>query len=152
MASHALSAIRSTKRSHTLLVVDDDGYFLAWLTTYLESEGFTVLKALDAQDALVRCQETGPIQLLLTDMLLPPNTLKLQTGKPIWQRMHGQELAKQIEARHPSIKVVFMTGHSEQELNALQIFREGRPLLRKPFRHDTLLWTVNAVLEGRPTD
>jgi hypothetical protein len=45
-----------------------------------------------------------------------------------------------------------MTGHSEQELDALGIFRRGRPLLRKPFRHDTLLWTVTAVLEGRPTE
>ena len=152
MASQRPFGISPTKRSQTLLVVDDDSYFLAWLTTYLESEGFTVLKALDAHDALVRCQETGTIQLLLTDLLLPPNTLKLQTGRPIWQRMHGQELARQIEARHSGIKVVFMTGHSEQELNALQIFREGRPLLRKPFRHDTLLWTVNAVLEGRPTE
>jgi len=142
----------TARRSQIILVVDDDSYFLAWLSTYLEGEGFTVLKAKDAQDALVRSQEPGPIHLLLTDLLLPPTTLQLQTGKSAWQRMHGLELAKQIEARRPGIKVVLMTGHSEQELNALQIFREGRPLLRKPFRHDTLLWTVTAVLDGRPTE
>lgn len=135
-----------------MLVVDDDSYFLAWLTTYLESEGFTVLKAKDAQDALARNQDPGPIDLLVTDLLLPPNTLQLQTGRPAWQRIHGLELAKQMQAHRPNLKVILMTGHSEQELNALQIFREGRPLLRKPFRHDTLLWTVNAVLEGRPTE
>lgn len=142
----------NVRRPQTLLVVDDDSYFLAWLTTYLESEGFTVLKAKDPQDALVRCEHPGPIHLLLTDLLLPPTTLQIQTGKSAWQRMHGLELAKQIEARRPGIKVILMTGHSEQELDALGIFRRGRPLLRKPFRHDTLLWTVTAVLEGRPTE
>ena len=60
------------------------------------------------------------------------------------------DLAKRIEALQPGIKTILMTGHSEQELEALQISREGRSLLRKPFRHDTLLWTVTAVLEGRP--
>ena len=141
-----------TKRPYSILVVDDDSYFLAWVTTYLESEGFTVLKAKSAQEALSLCQGTDPIHLVLTDLLLPPSTLQLHSGKSAWQRMHGLELAKQIEGCRPGIKAVLMTGHSEQELNALKIFREGRPLLRKPFRHDTLLWTVTAVLDGRPAE
>ena len=152
MTSEITSPSPATKGPHTILVVDDDSYFLAWITTYLESEGFTILKAKTAQDALALCQKSDPIHLVLTDLLLPPTTLQLQSGKSAWQRMHGLELAKQIEERRPGIKVVLMTGHSEQELNALQIFREGRPLLRKPFRHDTLLWTVTAVLEGRPAE
>jgi CheY-like chemotaxis protein len=132
--------------------VDDDSYFLAWLSTYLEGEGFLVLRAQSAQEALSHCRQSSPIDLLLTDLLLPPSTLQVQTGKPAWQRMHGLGLAKEVEGLRPGIKVILMTGHSEQELSALKIARDGRPLLRKPFRHDTLLWTVNAVLEGRPPD
>jgi len=130
--------------------VDDDAYFLAWLSTFLEGEGFTVLKAGHAQEALQKCvRHPGPIHLLLTDLLLPPRALQLQTAKPAGPRMHGLQLMGEIVDLRPEIRTVLMSGHSDQELSALQISREGHTFLRKPFSLDTLLWTVNALL-GNP--
>ena len=140
----------STSRSQTILLVDDDPHFLAWLSTYLEGEGFTVLKASHAQEALHKCsQHPGPIHLLLTDLLLPPRALQLQTTRPAWPRMHGLRLMQEIVGLRPEIRAILMSGHSDQELASLQISREGHTFLRKPFNPDTLLWTVDAVL-GNP--
>jgi two-component system cell cycle sensor histidine kinase/response regulator CckA len=136
--------------SETLLLVDDDAYFLAWLSTILEGQGFTVLKASHAQDALQRgAKHTGPIHLILTDLLLPPKALQLQAGTQTSPRMHGLQLMRAITDMRPGIKAILMSGHSDQELSALKISREGYPFLRKPFNVDMLLWTVNAVL-GHP--
>ena len=137
-------------RPQTILLVDDDPHFLAWLCTYLEGEGFTVLKASHAQEALHKCaQHAGPIHLLLTDLLLPPRALQLQTTRPAWPRMHGLRLMQEIVGLRPEIRAILMSGHSDQELSSLQISREGHTFLRKPFGLDTLLWTVNALL-GNP--
>ena len=134
-------------RPQTILLVDDDPHFLAWLCTYLEGEGFTVLKAGHAQEALHKCaKHAGPIHLLLTDLLLPPRALQLQTTRPAWPRMHGLRLMQEIVGLRPEIRAILMSGHSDQELGALQISREGHTFLRKPFSLDTLLWTVNALL------
>jgi DNA-binding NtrC family response regulator len=130
--------------------VDDDAYFLAWLSTVLEGAGFTVLKASHAQEALQQgAKHTGPIHLLLTDLLLPPKALQLQMDKPATPRMHGLQLMRAIMDMRPGTRAILMSGHSDQELNALKISREGHAFLRKPFGVDTLLWTINAML-GHP--
>jgi two-component system cell cycle sensor histidine kinase/response regulator CckA len=136
--------------SETILLVDDDAYFLAWLSTILEGHGFNVLKASHSQEALQKgAKHTGPIHVILTDLLLPPKTLQLQVDRPATPRMHGLQLMRAITDMRPGIKAILMSGHSDQELGALKISREGYPFLRKPFNVDALLWTVNAVL-GHP--
>jgi len=141
---------KPASRSQTILLVDDDAYFLAWLSTFLEGEGFAVLKANHAQEALQKCaKHAGPIHLLLTDLLLPPKALQLQMDKPASPRMHGLQLMRAIVDMRPNVRAILMSGHSDQELVALKISREGHTFLRKPFGLDTLLWTANAVL-GHP--
>jgi CheY-like chemotaxis protein len=143
---------QASVRGQTILLVDDDAYFLAWLSTYLEGEGYNVLKASHAQQATALCRRhEGQIDLLLTDLLFPSKVLQLQTSKPAWPRVNGIDLMKQVLELCPEVQVIIMSGHSDQELDALQLSREGRPFLRKPFRLDTLLWTVTALLDDVPT-
>ncbi len=70
----------------------------------------------------------------------------MATGAVRQPSMHGVELMRCVIASRPDIRVILMSGHSDQELKAMQVFREGKPFLRKPITLDILLRTVQEVL------
>ncbi len=131
----------------TILLVEDDSFIKVLLSKDLQERGYKVLQANNSKEALQLCkQHAGPIHLLLTDLLLPPNRMQMATSAVRQPSMHGVELMRCVVASRPDIRVILMSGHSDEELKAMQVFREGKPFLRKPINLDVLLRTVHEVL------
>jgi two-component system NtrC family sensor kinase len=120
--------------TETVLVVEDDEQVNRLAVEALAERGYRVLSASDGASAL-HTAETGEIDLLLTDVVLPGG-------------MNGRELADEIRRRCPAIKLLYMTGYTR---NA--IIHHGRldpdiDLLTKPFTADALARKVRRVLDG----
>ena len=131
----------------TILLVEDDPFIKLLLSKDLQECGYKVLQANNSKEALQLCkQHAGPIHLLLTDLLLPPNRMQMATSAVRQPSMHGVELMRCVIASRPDIRVILMSGHSDEELKAMQVFRGEKPFLRKPINLDVLLRTVHEVL------
>ena len=139
-------------RSQTVLLVDDDPSMVALCRKKLEEQGFKVLQASESPEALETCsRHSGPIHLLLTDLLLPPKRLQLAAGPSKFPRMHGVELMRRVVKMRPDIRVLLMSAHSDDVLKGYGIKRkEHWPFLRKPFNPDTLVRVVREVMAGPP--
>lgn len=132
----------------TILLVEDDNSILSLFTTDLEEQGYKVLKAGSAPEALQICRGyTGPIHLLLTDIYLPANQgLSFAGGSTPKGTMNGLDLTRQVELLRPQIRVVLMSGQSTEGLKAFDQVRKGKPFLWKPVSTATLLRTVRETL------
>jgi CheY-like chemotaxis protein len=101
----------------------------------LEQRGYTVLSAAQPQDAIAICNaHAGPIELLLTDVVMP--------------QMGGRELAEKTAWIRPAMKVLFMSGYTEEVLAG--IGEPGFAFLRKPFTPAVLAHKIREVLEAEP--
>ncbi|HEX8984322.1 MAG TPA: ATP-binding protein [Bryobacteraceae bacterium] len=117
--------------TETVLVCEDDEKVRALVRTVLDAHGYTVLEAGSAREALLfRSRYTGPIDLLLTDLVLP--------------QVSGRELANQILAIMPGIKVLLMSGYTETALEP------GVEFVQKPFTPEVLCRRVREVLDKQP--
>lgn len=123
--------------TETIFVVDDEPEIVAFVADVLEAKGYTVIRTEDPREALRRAR-TGsePIHLLLTDIVMPP--------------MNGRELAEQMRAPRPGIKVLFMSAFSSEIVEDYGIrLAPGEPFLVKPFTVSDLVSKVRAVLDHR---
>jgi signal transduction histidine kinase/ActR/RegA family two-component response regulator len=120
--------------TETVLVVDDEPEVQALIQTALAAWGYSVLGATSASQAL-RLAEShpGPIDLLLTDMVMP--------------EMSGAALAQRLSAVRPQIAVVHMSGYIEYAAEATAD-RHGL-ILQKPFAPDTVARMIRNVLDAR---
>ena len=118
----------------TSLLVDDEPDVRAVIRDILELNGYMVLEAGDATEAAkVEAGVAGPIDLLLTDVVMPG--------------LSGPDLARRLTPRRPRMKVIYMTGFSLVDIQNQQIGLEpGVPILPKPFRADILSKKVRGVL------
>jgi DNA-binding response OmpR family regulator len=118
----------------TILLVDDEPEVRTVIRDVLELNGYTVLEAGDATEAAkVEAGVAGPIDLLLTDVVMPG--------------LSGPDLARRLTPRRPRMKVIYMTGFSLVDIKNQQIGLEpGVPILPKPFRVDVLTKKVRGVL------
>jgi len=117
----------------TLLVVDDDPAFRALEVEVLSGEGYNVLQAEGAAEALRLATATAAIHLLVTDFSMPET--------------NGLELARRFRAVHPEAPVLMVSGtlsHIDPTAHALDRFA----LIGKPFTFDELLHKVEALLAG----
>jgi CheY-like chemotaxis protein len=140
--------------SRTILLVDDDRLILALYSTSLEKAGFTVLQAKHADQALAVCKNhPGSIDLLVTDLFLPPRIMQLREPQASQTGMNGLALLKQVQQLRPRTRAIVMSAHSEQDVERMGAFKleqAGIPFLKKPFKPETLLNKVTEVL-GRPS-
>ncbi len=113
----------------TILVVDDEADVRALIREVLTLNGYTVIDTGDPFEAR-RIAERQPIQLLLTDVVMPI--------------MNGIELAQRVEAASPTTKVLLMSGYVTAAVKT-----SGRPLLSKPFRTSDLLAAIRQMLDSR---
>lgn len=139
--------ITPTPVSPTILVVDDEPSIIKLCKTLLEGAGFTVLQAEGSSDALKICTEhKGPIDLLLTDLILPPPGFQLASSSNPFPHVHGLELAIRAAAIRKGLHVILMSGNPEKDLASHGIKRGTLPFLAKPFEQARLIHLVQDVL------
>jgi two-component system, cell cycle sensor histidine kinase and response regulator CckA len=133
---------------HVILLVEDDASIRQIFRYGLTQEGFTVLPAKHTHEALKLCKEyPSDIHLLITDLGLP-DELRLADSNTAGPTLKGLELIRRALTLRPSIKVMFISGQSEESLQKSGALQTGWPLLRKPFGLDTLLRHVRLVLSN----
>jgi two-component system cell cycle sensor histidine kinase/response regulator CckA len=121
--------------SETILVVEDEEPLRMLARSCLESNGYLVLDAPDAAGALKLAKKHGGrIHLLLTDVVMPG--------------ISGRQLANDLIALHPEIKVVYMSGYPNDLINQHGILHPETVLLEKPFTLHLLLTKIYDVLRG----
>jgi PAS domain S-box-containing protein len=126
---------RSLRGAETVLVAEDEDGVRELLRKTLTEYGYTVLAARHGRDALLLATEQGDrFDLLVTDIVMP--------------EMSGRELAETLLDRRPDLKVLYISGYTDDEV--LQRGVRGREvgLLRKPFTTDELARRVRTTLDG----
>lgn len=119
--------------SETILLVEDEEALRTLARNCLESHGYCVLEAADGKAAMARAGEhTGPIQLLLTDVIMPG--------------MNGRDLANRMTALHAEMKVIYMSGYSNDLIAQYGVLDPETLLLEKPFTLRALLTKVHQAL------
>jgi CheY-like chemotaxis protein len=119
--------------TETILLVEDEGTVRRTVSTILETYGYHVLEAQDGGSALLLCaQYKKPIHLLLTDVVMP--------------EMSGRELADRLASHRPEIKVLYMSGYTDDVIVHHGVLDEGTAFIQKPFAADVLARKVREVL------
>ncbi|MBZ5552751.1 MAG: PAS domain S-box protein [Acidobacteriia bacterium] len=125
--------------SETILVVEDASPLRKLLREILEGHGYAVLEAGDPEEALKLVeQHRGPIPLLLSDVVMPG--------------MGGPLLAEKLRPRRPEMKVLYISGYTEDAISHHGVLRPGVSLLQKPFTQKSLLNKVREVLAAPTSD
>ena len=119
----------------TLLLVEDETMVRNLVRRLLEGYGYSVLEARNGAEALeVAGAHEASIDLLLTDVVMP--------------QMSGPELAEQLARRRPGLRVIFMSGYTDEKLDPQGVLEPTVQFMAKPFTPDTLARRVRAVLDG----
>jgi len=119
-----------------VLVVEDDDVVRRIARRILEKAGYTVLEAASGMEAFaIADRDSGPIDLLLADVVLP--------------RINGFAVAERIKMTRPTLRVVYMSGYGESVIAQHGLIQEGLPLVRKPFAPQDLIAKVQETL-ARP--
>ena len=122
--------------NETILLVEDAEPLRKLASRFLENHGYRVLQARDGNEALAVTRNlTGPIDLLLTDVVMPG--------------MNGRVLAERLLPRYPSMKVLYMSGYTDSFIAGHGVLEPGIALIHKPFGEEALLATVKKVLQGK---
>ncbi len=138
---------RSSDVSPTILVVDDELPIIKLCKALLEGAGFSILEADGSSEALKICTEhQGPIDLLLTDLVLPPPGFQLASSSNQFPHVNGLELAVRATLIRSGLRIILMSGNPDKELASHGIKRGTLPFLAKPFERDRLIALVQNVL------
>jgi PAS domain S-box-containing protein len=120
--------------SETILLVEDEESVRALAREALEEAGFQVLEARHGTEALVVShQYQGAIHLLVTDVVMP--------------EMSGRVLADRLAPQRPALKVLYMSGYTDNAIVHQGVLDPGTAFLPKPFSPDTLVRKVREVLD-----
>jgi two-component system cell cycle sensor histidine kinase/response regulator CckA len=121
--------------TETLLLVEDEAAVRSSVRRLLEWHGYTVLEARNGAEAIrVYDAQEGRIDLILTDVVMP--------------EMGGHELVELLRARHPDLRVLFMSGYAERAFVSNGLMPAGTGYLEKPFTVETLMRRLREVLDS----
>jgi PAS domain S-box-containing protein len=122
--------------TETVLLVEDEEEVRQLAAEILKMCGYTVLETGDPLEALtIGERQTGPIDLLLTDMVMPA--------------MRGSELAQRLGTMCPGMRVLYMSGYTDEMVTAASVSEPARAFLHKPFTPHDLARKVHEVLARR---
>jgi PAS domain S-box-containing protein len=126
---------RRAKGDETILVVEDEEALRRLATRLLETAGYTVLSAADGEQALITCERhAGKIDLLLTDVVMP--------------RMSGKRLAERLATTRPTLKILYMSGYTDDAIVQHGVLDADTHFIAKPFSEADLTRKIRAVLDG----
>jgi len=136
-ASRKAPAVTSLLGTETVLLTEDAPALRAAARQILERYGYTVLEVPSSKEALTLAHSCAdPIHLLLTDVVMPG--------------MSGRELAERFTAKRPEVKVLFMSGYTDDAVVRHGVLRPGTAYLQKPFTPETLGRRVREALDSAP--
>ncbi len=124
--------------TETILLVEDEANLRYLARQYLEKQGYKVIEAADGAVAMqIAVAHEAVIHLLLTDVIMPG--------------MNGRELAQRISEIRPNVKILYMSGYTENVIGHNGMLDAGIRLLQKPFNLRDLKSKVREVLDATPT-
>ena len=122
--------------SETILVLEDEARVRKLICEVLHSRGYHVLEAVRAEEAIrIAAEHEGRIDMVLTDVVMP--------------EMSGPQAAEQIRRARPGVKVLFMSGYTDEAMARHGILESGAAFLQKPFLPDALAHKIREVLNSR---
>jgi PAS domain S-box-containing protein len=123
----------------TVLLTEDEEQVRQMIQMILEMGGYRVLEAASGEEALTLFkQHEGQIDLIMTDVVMP--------------QMSGRELAQSLEVLHPGIKVLYMSGYTDDAIVRHGLLDQEIAFLQKPFTPDALMRKVREVLDAPHVD
>jgi PAS domain S-box-containing protein len=124
----------SSRGTETILLAEDESSLRRMVREMLEGSGYRVLEASDGADAIRVCERYADVvNLLLTDVVMP--------------LLNGRELAKRLTQRWPQMKVIYMSGYTDDVIAYHGVSDEALNLIQKPFRLDALSARIREVLD-----
>ncbi len=123
---------RPRKTDATVLLVEDEASLRKLTRDVLQENGYTVLEAADASQALAIAKRSVGIDLLLTDVVMPG--------------LSGRALADAFAISHPDTRVLFMSGYADREIAKPGALDPETAILHKPFTRDDLIRRVEEAL------
>jgi CheY-like chemotaxis protein len=132
-ASLPLEAIPEGRE--TVLLVEDEQAVRAVAASMLRRQGYVVLEAPGPRQALdLAAHHAGQIDLLLTDVVMPD--------------MNGREVANRLTALRPTLRVLYVSGYTDDAIARHGVLDAGTSFLQKPFTPTSLARKVREVLDG----
>ncbi len=128
-----LKAPTHISAKETILLVDDEPIILEMVARLLEHQGYTIVKANNAEEALLVTEEyAGTFNLLLTDVVMPG--------------MNGDDLAQKLLLKYPGLKCLFMSGYAMDVVSGRGLFDGDIHFIQKPFGISDVLASIDKVL------
>jgi CheY-like chemotaxis protein len=123
--------------NETILIVEDEEEVLKLAGKILERQGYRILETSNGDDALVACERRkSPIHLMLADVVMPG--------------MSGSELTKLLKPLYPQIKILYMSGYTDDAIVRHGVLEKGVNYIQKPFTMEGLARKVREVLDKNP--
>ena len=123
--------------TETILFVEDEQSVRELVTEYLTARGYQVLDAGDGVEALeIASTHKGKIHLLITDVVMP--------------RLSGRELAARLAATRSDLKVLYISGYTDDSVFRHGVLEGGMAFLQKPFNLKALATKIRGILDGVP--
>jgi PAS domain S-box-containing protein len=123
--------------TETILFVEDEESVRELVGEYLQARGYQIIEASDGLQALdLAAKHQGAIQLLITDVVMP--------------RLSGRELATRLAAKRPGLKVLYISGYTDDSIFRHGVLEGGMAFLQKPFNLKSIAQKVREVLDGVP--
>ena len=118
--------------NETILVIEDEGGVLMYVTAVLQDAGYTVLQSNSPNEALrIFDENADSISLILSDVIMP--------------EMSGFDLIKSLKAKKPELKAICMSGYSEDLLNKRADIEYDIQIINKPVSPTELLAALNRL-------